>query len=68
MMNLPTQKYSVGQTLTSVYHKEQGEVKVVEWSVTFGQWSYKLLRTVDCPYGGKAGTEVWVCESDLKAV
>lgn len=65
-MERPTQTYSVGESVMSVYHDEQGEVKAVDWSVTFGCWTYKLLRARDSRYGGVAGTEVWVCESDLR--
>lgn len=65
-MERPNQKYQVGNSVTSTWHDEAGEVKAIEWSVTFGQWSYRILRSRDSRYGGKQGTEVCVCESDLK--
>ena len=68
MMNRPTRKFKEGDKLTSAYQGETGEVKEVDWSCSFGQWTYKLLRTQDSRYGGKEGTLVWVCESDLKEV
>lgn len=66
MMNRPTRKYKEGDQVTSTYHDEHGQVQDVDWSVTFGQWTYKLLRTATSRYGGEAGTMVWVCESSLK--
>jgi len=66
MGDRPTQKYTVGQELRSAYHDEQGVVQKVEWTYTFGTWTYLLLRTQDSRYGGEKGSVVWVCEGDLK--
>lgn len=66
MMNRPSRKYKEGQVVTSAFHDEQGEIKEIDWSCSFGQWTYKLLRTRTSRYGGEQGTEVWVCESDLR--
>lgn len=66
MMNRPTRKYKEGQKLTSAYQGETGEVKQIDWSVTFGQWTYLIQRTENGRYGGKVGEQVWICESDLK--
>ncbi len=66
MMNRPTRKFKEGQPVTSTYQGETGTVSEIDWSVTFGQWTYKLLRTETGRYGGAQGTEVWICESDLK--
>lgn len=68
MMNRPTRKYKEGQEVSSAYHDEQGVIQEIDWSCSFGQWTYKLLRAHDSRYGGVKGTEVWVCESDLKPV
>lgn len=65
-MERPAKKYSVGEHLTSKYQGETGVVKEVDWSVTFGQWTYKLERTEVSRYDNRpVGTEVWVCQSDL---
>lgn len=66
MMNLPTRKFKEGNLVTSAYHDEHGEIKQVDWSCSFGQWTYKLVRARTSRYGGRVGTEVWVCESDLR--
>ncbi len=68
MMNRPTRKFRVGDKVFSAYHDEHGEVKEIDWSCSFGQWTYLLLRTKTSRYGGEEGTKVWVCESSLKEV
>jgi hypothetical protein len=68
MMNRPTRKFKEGQKVTSAYHDETGEIKEIDWSCSFGQWTYKLLRSKTSRYGGAEGTPVWVCESSLKEV
>ncbi len=68
MMNRPTRKFKEGQTVASAYHDEQGAIQEIDWSCSFGQWTYKLLRDHDSRYAGLKGTMVWVCESDLKVV
>ena len=66
-MERPTKKYSVGQAVISTYQGEEGEIKKIDWSVTFGQWTYMIERTKDSRYDNRPkGTEVWICESDLK--
>jgi hypothetical protein len=68
MMNRPTRKFVEGQEVSSAYHDEKGTIQEIDWSITFGQWTYKLLRTQTSRYGGSEGTLVWVCESSLKEV
>ncbi len=66
MMNRPTRKFKVGDKVGSAYHDEHGEVLEVDWTCTFGCWTYLLLRSRTSRYGGEKGTKVWVCETDLK--
>lgn len=61
-------KYKVGDSLFSAFQRVYGKVKRIDWSVSFGQWSYLIEKANKCCEQAFVHDLVWVCESDLKPV
>lgn len=73
MMNRPSQAFKTKQEVFSPYHDVQGIVEAIDWSVSFGQWTYKIERVRDGRHDqinqfwmwNPELPCVWICESDL---
>jgi hypothetical protein len=63
-----TQKFRVGEEVESGYQKKRGTIEKVEWSTTFGNWTYLLVgKAATYPeWGAGANGRIWIVESDLR--
>ena len=58
--------FTVGCHVTSPWHGESGTVVEIDWSVSFGAWSYRIVRDRPGRYRGNVGESIWICQSDLR--
>lgn len=62
------QKFKIGDKVESGYQRKRGTIEKIEWSTTFGNWTYLLAgKAAEYPeWGAGPNGRVWVVESDLR--
>jgi hypothetical protein len=63
----PAQRYRIGDTVESGYHRIRGTVAEIQWSDTWNKWTYLVVgEPVEYPrWGAGKHGKIWITETDL---